>query len=93
MRIAKPIGLVVVAVALALVVAGPVGAGEVQGKIKAVDPTGRIVTIDNGTQLTIPATARAGRTALMPGADVKASYQEKNGEKVVTNIEVHSAAK
>jgi hypothetical protein len=78
---------------LALALAGTAWAAEAQGKIKTVDPAGRIVTLEDGTQLTIPATVRLGRTALMPGAEVKASYEEKNGEKVVRIIDVHRAEK
>jgi hypothetical protein len=78
---------------LALALVGVVWGAEVQGKIKTVDPTGRIITLEDGTQLTILATVRLERTALMPGADVKASYEEKNGEKVVRTIDVHSATK
>jgi hypothetical protein len=78
---------------LALALAGVVWGAEAQGKIKTVDPTGRIITLEDGTQLTIPATVRLERTALMPGAAVKVSYEEKNGEKVVRTIDVHSATK
>jgi Protein of unknown function (DUF1344) len=78
---------------LALALAGTVWGAEAQGKIKAVDPTGRIITLEDGTQLTIPATVRLKRAALMPGATVKASYEEKKGEKVVRTIDVHSARK
>lgn len=78
---------------LALALAGTAWAAEAQGKIKTVDPAGRIITLEDGTQLTIPATVRLGRTALMPGAEVKASYEEKNGEKVVRIIDVHRAEK
>ena len=79
--------------AFLLALAGAAWGAEAQGKIKAVDPAGRIITLEDGTQLTIPATVRLERTALMPGADVKASYEEKNGEKVVRTIDVQSAKK
>ncbi len=84
---------ILAAFVLALALAGTVWGAEAQGKIKTVDPAGRIITLTDGTQLTIPATVRLGRTALRPGAEVKASYEEKNGEKVVRIIDVQRAKK
>jgi hypothetical protein len=78
---------------LALALAGTVWGAEAQGKIKTVDPAGRIITLEDGTQLTIPATVRLKRTALMPGAEVKTSYEKKNGEKLVRIIDVHRPEK
>lgn len=78
---------------LALALAGTVWGAEAQGTIMTVDPAGRIITLEDGTQLTIPAAVRLKRTALVPGAEVKASYEEKNGEKVVRIIDVRSAKK
>ena len=63
-------------------------AGHVTGKVQAVDPAGKSVTLDNGTTLMIPATAKVDRKALAPGAEVKASYEEKGGQKVATSIQV-----
>jgi hypothetical protein len=36
----------------------------------------------------IPATAKVDRKALTPGADVKASYQERDGHKIATSIQI-----
>jgi hypothetical protein len=85
--------LITVAVALAVVaLAAPsVWAGDVQGKIKSVDQTGRMLTLEDGTQLMIPATVRVNRQDLTPGADVKASFEDKGAQKIVTQIEVKPA--
>jgi len=85
--------MLTVAVALTVVaLAAPnVWAGDVQGKIKSVDQTGRMLTLEDGTQLMIPATVRINRQDLTPGADVKASYEDKGNQKVVTTIEVQPA--
>ncbi len=81
-----------VAVALtALAVVSVAWAEDVQGKIKSVDQTGRILTLEDGTQLMIPPTVRINRQDLMPGADVKASFEAKGNQKVVTAIEVQPA--
>ena len=66
-------------------------AGDVQGKIKSVDPSGKMLTLEDGTQLMIPGTVRVNRQDLMPGNDVKVSFEEKGTQKVVTQIEVQPA--
>lgn len=51
-----------------------------------------MVKLDDGTELTIPPTVKVQRQVLQEGAIVKASYEERAGEKVVTSIEVRSLA-
>jgi hypothetical protein len=70
---------------------GVPGAGQtmqVEGKIASVDPSGRMVTLDDGTQLTIPPTVNIQRETLKEGSIVKASFEEKGGQKVVTSMQV-----
>jgi hypothetical protein len=76
------------AVALVLVSMAGAQAAEITGKVQAVDPTGKFVTLDDGTMLMIPATAKVDRKALAPGAEVKASYEEKGGQKVASSIQI-----
>jgi Cu/Ag efflux protein CusF len=76
------------AVVLVLGSMASVQAAEVTGTVQAVDPAGKSVTLDNGTTLMIPATAKVDRKALAPGAEVKASYEEKGGQKVASSIQV-----
>ena len=78
------------ALAIALVLGSLAGvqAAEVTGTVQAVDPAGKSITLDNGTSLMIPATAKVDRKALTPGADVKASYQERDGHKIATSIQI-----
>jgi hypothetical protein len=61
---------------------------EVQGKIMSVDPSGKEVTLDNGTKLIIPDKVKVNRKALKEGAIVQAHYKEEGGQKVVTKINV-----
>jgi Protein of unknown function (DUF1344) len=75
-------------IAVVMVLAPMAWAADVQGKIKSVDPTGKMVTLDNGTQLMIPPTLTVEKQALQPGANVKASYEEKDGRKVATSFMV-----
>jgi Protein of unknown function (DUF1344) len=65
-------------------------AGDVQGKIKSVDPSGKTVTLDDGTMLTIPPTLKVEKQSLKAGASVKAKYEEKGGQKVATSLIVMS---
>ncbi len=76
-----------VAVAMAaLTLASVTWADDVQGKIKTVDPSGTRVTLEDGTQLTIP--GNLDTKALTPGADVRVTYADRGSDKVVTSIEV-----
>ena len=64
----------------------PGDARQVQGTIQNV--TGDMVTLADGTELMIPASLSVSRDDLKPGASVKASYEEKGSQKVVTAIHV-----
>lgn len=61
---------------------------EVQGTIKSVDPSGKEVTLEDGTKLMIPDKMKITKAALKEGAIIKASYREEGGQKVVTRISV-----
>jgi hypothetical protein len=66
-------------------------AGEeksVEGKIKKWDAATSMLTLDDGTQISVPAGAKVQRAALKEGAAVKASYEEKGGMKVAKSIQV-----
>jgi hypothetical protein len=91
--------LTVIAVLGALVVApivmaqtqqpAPAAAEQtIEGKIMTVDPAGKSLTLDDGTRLMIPESVKVSRTDLKPGATVKAAYQERNGQKILTTLEV-----
>jgi Protein of unknown function (DUF1344) len=79
---------IVTVVAIVMILAPVAWAADVQGKIKSVDPNGKMLTLDDGTQLMIPPTVKVEKQALKPGANVKASYQEKDGQKVATSLTV-----
>jgi len=72
---------------------GVAWAGNVEGQIKSVDESGRVVMLEDGTKLTISPTTKVDRNALKPGATVKASFEEKGTERVVTSIQVMPAEK
>ena len=80
----KVIGM---AVALLLVFAvGRTWAEEIQGKIKSLDTTARVFALEDGTRIWVAEGLSMG--TLREGALVKASYEERDGEKVATRIEV-----
>ena len=83
--------LVLAVIAVVMTLAPMAWADDVQGKIKSVDPSGKMVTLDDGTQITIPPTVKVEKQALQPGANVKASYEEKDGRKVATSFMVMPA--
>jgi Cu/Ag efflux protein CusF len=61
---------------------------QVQGKVKRVDQAANRVTLDDGTQLTIPASVRVDWKTLKPGSGIRAQYQDRDGMKVVTRMDV-----
>jgi Cu/Ag efflux protein CusF len=77
--------LAIVAIVLALSVM-PLWAAEVSGKIQKVDTADRSIVLEDGTQLWLAESVSADQ--LKEGATVKASYEEKDGKKIVTAIEV-----
>jgi ABC-type phosphate transport system substrate-binding protein len=84
----KMVKVGVLALAAVLALGTMASAAEISGKVQAVDPAGKSITLDNGTTLMIPATAKVDKKALTPGADVKVSYEEKGGQKVVNSLQV-----
>jgi len=82
--------LTAIAVLGALVVA-PVAMAQsktIEGKVMAVDPAGKSLTLDDGTKLTIPESVKFNRADLKPGAAVKAAYEVKDGQNILTTLEV-----
>lgn len=59
---------------------------EVEGKIQSVDPTERTITLDDGTKIWVSDTMASGGE-LKEGAEVKISYEEKDGKNVATSVE------
>ena len=66
--------------------AAPLWAEEVSGKVQKMDTADRSIVLEDGTQLWLADTVSADQ--IQEGATVKVSYEEKDGKKVVTLIEV-----
>jgi hypothetical protein len=75
----------VLAMLLGLGVAGA-WAEEVVGKIKSVDPVVRVIVLEDGSMIFIA--EGVAMDNLQEGKSVKASYEEREGKKVATIVEV-----
>jgi len=78
----------VLTAALFAITLASAGGNEVQGKIKAYDAASQMITLEDGTQISIPANVKVQADQLKPGATIKASYDEKDGKKVASSVEV-----
>lgn len=79
----------VIGVVMALLLMFAVGsawADEIQGTIKAVDTAERTFQLEDGTQLWVA--EGLPMDSLKEGAAVKVSYEERDGKKIVTTVEV-----
>ncbi len=79
----------VLAVALALLLglgAGSAWAEEIEGKIKSVDPAQRAIVLEDGSMIWVAEGIPMDNLA--EGKSVKASYEEREGKKVATSVEV-----
>ncbi len=79
----------VLTIALALLLGLGVAASwaeEVAGKIKSVDPAQRAVVLEDGTMIWVA--EGIAMDSLQEGKSVKASYEERDGKKVATSVEV-----
>ena len=63
------------------------GAQIVQGKITALDPAKGMLTLEDGTQLTIPAGAQLPPD-IKEGSIIRASFEEHAGQKVLIGLDV-----
>ena len=81
------VSAVLIALLLAVSLASAAG-NEVQGKIKSYDAATGMITLEDGTQISVPATVKVQADQLKPGTMIKASYDEKDGKKVANSVEV-----
>ena len=61
-------------------------AENISGKIQSVDPGERAFVLDDGSKLWVA--EGISMDTLKEGASVKASYEERDGKKVATSVEV-----
>jgi Cu/Ag efflux protein CusF len=76
-----------VALALLFVVAvGGAWAADIDGKITSVDTANRTIQLDYNTVIAVA--EGIAMDNLKEGANVKASYEERGGQKVATQVQV-----
>ncbi|HEV8639910.1 MAG TPA: DUF1344 domain-containing protein [Methylomirabilota bacterium] len=80
----KSLGIALI-IMLALSFAGA-WAGEIEGKIQTLDTSDRTIVLDNGTTLSVA--EGVSMDMLKQGADVKVSYEERDGKNIATSVEV-----
>src|SRR5438093_542223 len=73
--------LVIVLVATPIVALG----AEVQGKVKTVDTSDRVVTLEDGTRISVPDAIALDN--VKEGAEVSVSYEERDGKNQATDIQ------
>jgi hypothetical protein len=59
---------------------------KVEGTIKSV--RGGMVTLEDGTELSIPSSVKVANDQLKPGAQISAEYEKKAGQKVATSVQI-----
>ncbi len=58
---------------------------EVEGRVR--DVKGKQVTLSDGTLLTVPK-SQAQKEEIKPGSLIRATYQERDGKKIVTSLRI-----
>jgi hypothetical protein len=61
-------------------------AGEISGKVQSIDAGERAFVLDNGSKLWVAEGVSIDE--LKEGANVKASYEERDGKMIATSVEV-----
>jgi len=59
----------------------------VEGKVAALDPSRKTLTLEDGTQLTVPAGAQLPPD-VKEGSIIRASFEEHAGQKVLIGLDV-----
>ena len=76
---------IITALLLGLAVGGA-SAQELQGTVRRVDATERAFTLEDGTRVWVA--EGLSMSAVREGAAVRAAYEERDGKKIATTLEV-----
>jgi hypothetical protein len=71
---------------LVVLAVGRACAEEIQGTIKSLDTVERVIALENGTRIWVA--EGLSMATLREGTLVKASYEERDGKKIATSLEV-----
>jgi hypothetical protein len=59
---------------------------KVEGTVKTV--RGNTLTLEDGTQLSIPGSVKVPMSQIKPGAQISAEYEERGGQKIATSLQI-----
>ena len=76
------LALVIVLLAVPAIALG----AEIQGKVKAIDSGDRVVTLEDGTRISIP--DGIALDGLTEGAEITVSYEERDGKNEATSVQM-----
>ena len=65
---------------------------QIEGRIKSVGPSAQNITFEDGTILVLPESLAIRRSELNPGTVIRAQYEERDGQKVITTITVRPSS-
>lgn len=65
---------------------------QMEGRIKTVGPSAQNIICEDGTVLVLPESLAIRRSDLSPGMVIRAQYEERDGQKVITTITVRPAS-
>lgn len=74
------------AMVLTFALSGAAWAADIEGKVKSVDAGEKSFTLEDGTKIWVA--EGVSLDMLKEGADVKASYEEKDGKNIATSVEI-----
>jgi hypothetical protein len=78
--------IAIAALTLAVILPSAGWAGDMEGKVQAVNAAERTITLDNGT--TVWLAESVALDGVKEGAEVKMVYEEKDGKPVASSVEV-----
>ena len=59
---------------------------KIEGTVKSV--RGNMVTLEDGTRISIPGSVKVPMSRLKPGAQISAEFEERGGQKVATSVQI-----
>jgi len=65
---------------------------QIECRIKSVGPSAQNVICEDGTMLVLPESLAIRRGELKPGVVIRAQYEERDAQKVITTITVHPSS-
>jgi len=65
---------------------------QIECRLKSVGPSAQNITCEDGTVLVLPESLAIRRSELKTGVAIRAQYEERDAQKVITTITVHPSS-